>query len=170
MNVSKQHYFDWLAAIFVILENVRKGGLKTLDGELNRDQGNSSCVFAAYPETIHSIYYEFAEDLIRMIAAGSLSAIEMEVYAKSAMQSYETDPEVCQPLMKCIWLCFWASLCGWTPQWAVEVGRQAIPAGMKISYTQLLDVLNALGPEHRSVDLECSARNAKVEEFIRSLA
>lgn len=170
MKISKQHYLDWLAAIYVILKNARKGGLKTLDGELGRNQGNESCVFAAYPETIHSVYYEFAEDLVRMIAAGSLSSIEMEVYAEAAMQSYESDSEVCQPLMKCIWLCFWASLSGWSPQWAVEVGRQAIPAGMKVSYAQLLDVLNALAPEHRPVDPERGARNARVEEFVRSLA
>lgn len=169
MKINKQHYLDWMAAIYTILINVRRGSIPALDREIGRDQGNVSCVFAAYPETINSIYYDFAEDLMRMIAAGWLNAIEMEVYAETAIQSYESDPEVCLPLMRCIWLCFWASLCGYSPQWAVEVGRQATPAGMKVSYAQLQEVLKALPPEHRPVDPDRIARDATVEAFVKSL-
>jgi len=164
-------YMAWLVCLYFVLSKARREGLMALEGDVDEPHGEQS-LFRDFPQTLQEPYLEFATDLLRLAVSGHLNAEEVAVYVAHAIAGHAEEGQANLHLLKTIWLTLWASLSGYSPQSAVEFGRQAIPVRVKPTHTALETECRSLsnrgyeGTGWRRVEAHMAAA---VEQFLDSL-
>ena len=168
----------WLSCLFAVVSKVRKEGLMSIENDVEEPSHEDS-VFARFPQVNRQPYLEFATDVLRMMVAGNLCAAEMQVYAECAIEGLRQAgaehfrERVDESLLKTIWMTLWASMNGYAPQTAIEIGRQAVPVKYKPSFVELervsKEVRCSYQKDVQSEGKKESGLDGAVERFIASL-
>lgn len=161
----------WLVCLFTLMNKSRREGLIAIERDIESHEGSPA--FVLFPQTQEQPYCEFATDILRMMVAGNLDPVNLEVYANhyiaGLMTSKDTFPSgVDESLLWTIWLTLWAAMCGYAPQVAVEFGRQGVPVKLKPSFIEL----EGLVKEFRAASFQRNKfgdYNAAIADFIASL-
>ena len=74
---SKDNYMELMALLYELLGKVRKEGLMSIEGDVERPE--ESPIFAKYPKVLadHHVV-EFMADYLRIMVSGNLNAMELE--------------------------------------------------------------------------------------------
>jgi len=90
---SKAIYLDLLSMLYEILAKVRKEGLMSIEGDI--DKPHESPVFAKYPAVAREHHaMEFLTDYLRMMVGGNLNAFEIENLMDSEIETHHSEGEV----------------------------------------------------------------------------
>lgn len=74
---SKDTYMELMALLYELLGKVRKEGLMSIEGDVERP--NESPIFAKYPKILSDHHVvEFITDYLRIMVSGNLNAMEIE--------------------------------------------------------------------------------------------
>ena len=74
---SKDSYMELMALLYELLGKVRKEGLMSIEGDVERP--HESPIFAKYPKILHDHHVvEFITDYLRIMVSGNLNAMEIE--------------------------------------------------------------------------------------------
>jgi chemotaxis protein MotA len=74
---SKDSYMELMALLYELLGKVRKEGLMSIEGDVERP--HESPIFAKYPKIAHDHHVvEFMTDYLRIMVSGNLNAMEIE--------------------------------------------------------------------------------------------
>jgi chemotaxis protein MotA len=74
---SKNSYMELMALLYELLGKVRKEGLMSIEGDVERPE--ESPIFAKYPTILHDHHVvEFITDYLRIMVSGNLNAMEIE--------------------------------------------------------------------------------------------
>ena len=77
MKYSKNTYMELMALLYELLGKVRKEGLMSIEGDVERP--HESPIFAKYPTILHDHHVvEFITDYLRIMVSGNLNAMEIE--------------------------------------------------------------------------------------------
>lgn len=171
-NFANPH-IAWLACLGCLLRRVRCEGWMSIEGavETPRDAGH---VFELFPQVLETPYLGFATDVLRMMVAGNLAPDDMQVYAEHAMDSLTAADasaaggKVDASLLNTIWLTMWAGMKGYTPQVAVEFGRQAVPVGAKPQHGELEEIFRTVRDAWRNDPREARSLDERIGLFIES--
>ena len=166
MTHERETYISWLVMLGALLDQARRCGLLSIDTDVHMPR--QSTIFINFPATEHSPYRDFAFDILQLICDGYLEAEDLKIYADTAVQSYQ-QTDIDRDLMQCIWLTIWGAAKGFPPRIAVEYGRQAMPASIKISKTELQNQLQAYLCKDLPQDTNAKLDSAVIYEFVASL-
>lgn len=166
MTHERETYISWLVMLGALMDKARRGGLLSIDTDVHMP--HKSDIMANFPATEHLPYRDFALDMLQLICDGNLEAEDLQIYANTAISSYEQADVDCK-LMQCIWLTIWGAVKGYPPRTAVEYGRQAMPASIKISKTELQNQLQAYIVKDLPQDPNTKLDTAVIYEFVASL-
>lgn len=90
---SKALYMELMALLFEILSKVRKEGLMSIEGDVEKPQ--ASPLFKKYPKILadhHAI--EFLTDYLRVMVGGNLNAFEIENLMDTEMETHHAEGEI----------------------------------------------------------------------------
>jgi chemotaxis protein MotA len=74
---TKESYMELMALLYELLGKVRKEGLMSIEGDVERP--HESPIFAKYPKIAHDHHVvEFMTDYLRVMVSGNLNAMEIE--------------------------------------------------------------------------------------------
>jgi chemotaxis protein MotA len=74
---TKESYMELMALLYELLGKVRKEGLMSIEGDVERP--HESSIFAKYPKIAHDHHVvEFMTDYLRIMVSGNLNAMEIE--------------------------------------------------------------------------------------------
>ena len=74
---SKDHYMELMALMYELLGKVRKEGLMSIEGDIEKPE--DSPIFSKYPKVLHDHHViEFITDYLRIMVSGNLNAMEIE--------------------------------------------------------------------------------------------
>jgi chemotaxis protein MotA len=74
---TKESYMELMALLYELLGKVRKEGLMSIEGDVERPE--ESPIFAKYPKIAHDHHVvEFMTDYLRIMVSGNLNAMEIE--------------------------------------------------------------------------------------------
>ena len=166
MTHERETYISWLIMLGALLEKARRCGLLSIDTDVHMPQ--QSTILMDFPATEHAPYRDFALDMLQLICDGYLEEEDLQIYANAAISSYEHADVDCK-LMQSIWLSIWGAAKGFPPRIAVEYGRQAMPASIKISKAELQNRLRAYLCKDSPQDPNAKLDTAVIYEFVASL-
>ena len=87
---TKASYLELMALLFDILQKCRKGGLVSI--EMDVDEPQNSDLFNKYPNiAANQLLIEFLTDYLRMMVSGNLNAHEIEVLMDSEIETFEQE-------------------------------------------------------------------------------
>ena len=90
---TKAMYIDLLAMLYEILSKVRKEGLMSIEGDIEKPE--DSPIFTKFPNILgdhHAI--EFLTDYLRMMVGGNLNAFEIENLMDNEIETHHHEGEV----------------------------------------------------------------------------
>lgn len=86
-------YVDLLAMLFEVLSKVRKEGLMSIEGDVEKP--HDSPIFSKYPAICHDHHVmEFIADYLRMMVGGNLNAMEIENLMDIEIETHHHESEV----------------------------------------------------------------------------
>src|SRR5574340_262843 len=89
---SKALYMELLALLYEILSKVRKEGLMSIEGDVDRPK--ESALFAKYPKILadhHAV--DFMTDYLRLMVGGNLNAMEIENLMDNEIETHHHEVE-----------------------------------------------------------------------------
>jgi len=158
-------YLQLLGTLYLILSEMRRNGFLAIEGDVD-NPGESELFNAIAPyDKANKAVYTFVCDVLRQIIAGIADAADMERYMEAYRKTTTLTDEQAA-LFECARLTLTATLNGHAPNFAVENGRQGIPAKDKLTFQELEDFIRNVkrGPEPTTENIE-----AKLKGFYASL-
>ena len=74
---TKALYMDLMSLLFEILTKVRKEGLMSIEGDVEKPE--DSAIFSKYPSILHDHHVvEFITDYLRLMVSGNMDAFQIE--------------------------------------------------------------------------------------------
>lgn len=90
---SKALYMELLALLYEILSKVRKEGLMSIEGDVDRPK--ESALFAKYPKILADHHaMDFMTDYLRLMVGGNLNAMEIENLMDNEIETHHHEVEV----------------------------------------------------------------------------
>ena len=90
---TKAMYMDLLAMLYEILSKVRKEGLMSIEGDIEKPE--ASPIFSKYPVIAADHHaMEFLTDYLRMMVGGNLNAFEIENLMDNEIETHHHEGEV----------------------------------------------------------------------------
>jgi chemotaxis protein MotA len=90
---SKALYMELMSLLYEILAKVRKEGLMSIEGDVDRP--HESPIFAKYPKILHDHHaVEFLTDYLRLMVGGNLNAFEIENLMDNEMETHHDEGAV----------------------------------------------------------------------------
>jgi chemotaxis protein MotA len=92
-HYSKAVYMELMGLLYEILAKVRKEGLMSIEGDVDRPE--ESPIFAKYPKILadhHAI--EFLTDYLRLMVSGNLNAFEIENLMDNEIETHHKEGEI----------------------------------------------------------------------------
>lgn len=90
---TKALYMELMSLLFEILSKVRKEGLMSIEGDI--DKPEESAVFSKYPAILHDHHIiEFITDYMRLMVSGNMDAFQIENLMDNELETHHIEGEV----------------------------------------------------------------------------
>ena len=90
---TKSLYMDLMSLMFEILTKVRKEGLMSIEGDVEKPE--DSPIFAKYPSILHDHHVvEFITDYLRLMVSGNMDAFQIENLMDNEIETHHAEGEV----------------------------------------------------------------------------
>ncbi|MFZ4535464.1 hypothetical protein [Propionivibrio sp.] len=143
-------HMQLLGTIFLILNQVRREGLMSIEGPIDDPEKSSLFTAIAGFDKPNAAIYTVLCDALHLMVGGNLDPQDMARYLVAARKTTGlSEPQ--QSLFDSLELALIATLEGKAPQVAVEFGRQGIPAKIKPGYNEFEDFLRKIRTQNNSV-------------------
>lgn len=86
-------YMDLMALLFEILTKVRKEGLMSIEGDVEKPE--DSAIFIKYPSILHDHHVvEFLTDYLRLMVSGNMDAFQIENLMDNEIETHHAEGEI----------------------------------------------------------------------------
>ena len=159
-----QAHLQLLGTLFLILQQVRREGLMSIEGPVEHPA--ESPLFAAIApfDESNTRVYTLLCDALRLLLGGLQNSAEMARYLAAARKTSGLSNKQ-QSLFDALEITLLASMDGNPPRVAVEFGRQCIPARFKPSFTEFEVFLHDINTRKESVMTRAETDAALVRFF-----
>jgi chemotaxis protein MotA len=90
---TKSLYMDLMSLMFEILTKVRKEGLMSIEGDVEKP--DDSPIFSKYPSILHDHHVvEFITDYLRLMVSGNMDAFQIENLMDNEIETHHAEGEV----------------------------------------------------------------------------
>ncbi|MEC5218201.1 chemotaxis protein MotA [Actimicrobium sp. GrIS 1.19] len=90
---TKALYMDLMSLLFEILTKVRKEGLMSIEGDVEKPE--DSAIFSKYPSILHDHHVvEFITDYLRLMVSGNMDAFQIENLMDNEIETHHAEGEV----------------------------------------------------------------------------
>ncbi|MEB0134027.1 flagellar motor stator protein MotA [Actimicrobium sp. CCC2.4] len=90
---TKSLYMDLMSLMFEILTKVRKEGLMSIEGDVEKPE--ESPIFSKYPSIMHDHHVvEFITDYLRLMVSGNMDAFQIENLMDNEIETHHHEGEV----------------------------------------------------------------------------
>ena len=90
---TKALYMELMTLLFEILSKVRKEGLMSIEGDIDRPE--ESAVFSKYPAVLKNHHLiEFMTDYLRLMVSGNMDAFQIENLMDNEIETHHTEGEI----------------------------------------------------------------------------
>ena len=90
---TKSLYMDLMSLLFEILTKVRKEGLMSIEGDVEKPE--DSAIFSKYPVILHDHHVvEFLTDYLRLMVSGNMDAFQIENLMDNEIETHHAEGEI----------------------------------------------------------------------------
>lgn len=157
-------HLQLLGTLFLILQQVRREGLMSIEGPVERPQESPLFSAIAPFDQSNATVYTLLCDALRLLLGGLQNSAEMARYLAAARKTSGLSSKQ-QSLFDTLEITLLAAMDGNAPRVAVEFGRQCTPARLKPSFAEFEDFLKGINTRKNSMLTRAETDAALVRFF-----
>ena len=136
-------HLQLIGGLYLVLEAIRKEGHMSVDKDAENPRASKKFSALGDYDIANEPVYLFVCDVLKFMLVGHLNANETDKYMLAYRRTTKLNDEQ-ESMFEVARLTLLASLEGYRPAVAIEIGRQGIPAGIKPSSSELEEFIDAM--------------------------